>query len=336
LNYPKISIITPSLNQGDFIEKTIDSVLSQNYPNLDYIIIDGGSSDNSIEIIKKYSKYLSYWVSEKDNGQASAINKGLKLAKGEFANWLNSDDYYEPQTLFNIAECIQSLNDKNVICGYTRCFNDEDNSTTHLYRMGIKKSVSSTILNVEMNQPGSFFRTSVFTELGYLNCSLNYIFDSEFWFRYLCKYGLESIGFTDYLFANFRYHPNSKSIRMGPHEFYKEFLNIYLFLAKELKLNDAINKYLSQDQLIERYSSLSWDYQFIEVDEFNEYFFEKYKFKLYKDFNYKESLIGLKYYLTSNNKYDLIKHYALAIKLLFPTNFINFVRNVKHLRFNGN
>ena len=91
-DWPRISIVTPNYNYGHFIEETIRSILLQGYPNLEYIIIDGASTDNSIEIIKKYEKWVSYWVSEKDTGQSNAINKGLERCTGEFFNWINSDD----------------------------------------------------------------------------------------------------------------------------------------------------------------------------------------------------------------------------------------------------
>ena len=90
--FPKITIITPSYNQGQFIEETILSVINQGYPNLEYIIMDGGSTDNTVEVIKKYSDHINYWVSEKDKGQSNAINKGLHRATGDIINWLNSDD----------------------------------------------------------------------------------------------------------------------------------------------------------------------------------------------------------------------------------------------------
>lgn len=102
-NWPHISIITPSYNQGQFIEETIRSVLLQGYPNLEYIIIDGGSTDDSVEIIKKYEPWLAYWVSEADHGQSHAINKGVKRATGEILAWLNSDDIYLPGALFHVA-----------------------------------------------------------------------------------------------------------------------------------------------------------------------------------------------------------------------------------------
>lgn len=120
VSYPRISIVTPSYNQGQFLEQTIDSVLSQNYPNLDYIIIDGGSTDNSIEIIKKYSPYLSYWVSEPDHGQSHAINKGIQVANGEWLAWLNSDDYYLPGALHIVGQFLLQHPDARWVVGTTK------------------------------------------------------------------------------------------------------------------------------------------------------------------------------------------------------------------------
>ena len=115
---PKISIITPSFNQADYLEETILSIINQNYPNLEYIIIDGGSTDNSVEIIKKHEKNIDYWVSEKDNGQSHAINKGFAKATGEILNWINSDDILAENALIKIAEAyLKRKNDNIVILG---------------------------------------------------------------------------------------------------------------------------------------------------------------------------------------------------------------------------
>ena len=103
-DWPRISIVTPSYNQGQFIEETIRSVLLQGYPNLEYIIIDGGSNDNSVEIIKKYEKFLAYWVSESDEGQSSAINKGFKISTGIIMAWMNSDDFFCKSAFYNVAK----------------------------------------------------------------------------------------------------------------------------------------------------------------------------------------------------------------------------------------
>lgn len=101
--WPRITIVTPSYNQGSFIEETIRSVLLQGYPNLEYIIIDGGSSDDSVALVSRYSEWLSFWVSEPDNGQAAAINKGFKKASGDIWQWINSDDRLAPGALFRVA-----------------------------------------------------------------------------------------------------------------------------------------------------------------------------------------------------------------------------------------
>ncbi|RYE40071.1 MAG: glycosyltransferase, partial [Sphingobacteriales bacterium] len=117
VNVPKISVITPSFNQGEYLEDTILSVIGQNYPNLEYIIIDGGSADNSVSIIKKYETHLSYWISEKDKGQSHAINKGFGLATGDILCWLNSDDLLLPSTLSYIASLADVLPDEYIVFG---------------------------------------------------------------------------------------------------------------------------------------------------------------------------------------------------------------------------
>ena len=113
-SWPRISVITPSFNQAQFIEETIRSILLQGYPNLEYFIMDGGSTDGSVEIIKKYSPWLSYWISEKDNGQSDAINRGLKMASGDFATWINSDDLLAKNALFEQASRIGFANKHRV------------------------------------------------------------------------------------------------------------------------------------------------------------------------------------------------------------------------------
>jgi len=210
---PKITIITPSYNQGHFLEQTIDSVLSQNYPDLEYMVIDGGSVDNSIEIIKKYEKYLTYWVSEKDNGQSDAINKGLQRTTGEIVNWLNSDDYYEKETLSIIGNSFRN-HQINVVCGRSRIFYDEGNQTSH-FSSGTdiyKHNLAKTIGWARIDQPETFFRVSAIHQMGLLNEKFHYVMDKEWWIRYLLLFGLDNILQIDDILVNFRLHGNSKTV----------------------------------------------------------------------------------------------------------------------------
>src|SRR5258707_6129118 len=115
--FPRISVVTPSFNQGAYLERTICSVLDQKYPNLEYLVIDGGSTDESVEIIKRYERHLTYWVSEPDTGQSNAINKGFARTTGTILAWLNSDDRYLPETLGAVAAAAAAHPDADVFVG---------------------------------------------------------------------------------------------------------------------------------------------------------------------------------------------------------------------------
>jgi glycosyltransferase involved in cell wall biosynthesis len=179
--WPRISIVTPSYNQGEFIEETIRSVLLQGYPNLEYLIIDGGSTDNSIEIIKKYQNYLSYWVSETDQGPADAINKGWQRTNGEILAYLNSDDAYLPGALATIAEAFQQNPQTKAICG-NELVVDKDGFV--IRKSNIEKVDHLSLLQLNLvPQPAIFIKSDILKSLGGLNLEVQYIFDFELWLR---------------------------------------------------------------------------------------------------------------------------------------------------------
>lgn len=227
---PKISIVTPSYNQGQYIEQTIDSVLSQNYSQLEYIIIDGGSKDNTIEIIKKYEKYLTYWVSESDKGQSDAINKGLRLCTGDVFNWLNSDDYYERDTLNIVGEAFKDTN-CNVLCGKSRIFKGDK---TMFYSTGTdiySNNLAKTIGWARIDQPETFIRRSIFDKIGLVNQEMHYIMDKELWIRILFAFGLDGIRKCDNILANFRLHEGSKTVSFAE-KFALETDSLFYHIAK--------------------------------------------------------------------------------------------------------
>jgi glycosyltransferase involved in cell wall biosynthesis len=208
-NLPKISIITPSFNQGQFIEETIRSVLLQNYPNLEYIIIDGGSTDNSLEIINKYSDFIHYWVSEKDNGQADAINKGLKHATGDVFNWLNSDDFYLPNALFTVGNAFKNK-ELNVFCAQLFIETKEGNRS-HFKGSFLENTIEKTITSRYFCQPPTFFRLSIVKELGGIESQLYFCMDLELWINYLAHFGHKGIIGSAKFLAVFRLHDGAKT-----------------------------------------------------------------------------------------------------------------------------
>jgi len=206
---PKISIITPSYNQGQFLEETILSVINQDYSNLEYIIIDGGSNDNSVDIIKKYEDRIDYWVSEKDNGQSDAINKGFHKATGDILHWLNSDDVLVPGALNDIAE-YYTLNPE------IDCFiGDQEIIDQDSKYLSVKKAIpfhfkTALYSACMIPQPATPFTRKAWENTGDVNISLNYQMDFEYYLR-MAGSGVK-FGILRKRVARFRYHGQSKTV----------------------------------------------------------------------------------------------------------------------------
>lgn len=192
MHYPKISIVTPSYNQGRFLEEAINSVLSQDYPNLEYIIIDGGSTDDSVKIIKKYEKHLSYWISEKDESQADALNKGFAKTTGDIFAWLNSSDLYNPKVLHKVVEYWIRHPDCHLLTGDGEYVDSADTKIEY-YVKAMPWSFKELLHfcgGKYLPQPSVFFSREAFSQAGGLNSTLYYVMDLDLWLKIAKKHQL--------------------------------------------------------------------------------------------------------------------------------------------------
>ena len=230
--YFKITIVTPSYNQGAFIEETIDSILSQSYPNLEYMIIDGGSTDNTLEIIKKYEKHINYWVSEKDDGQSHAINKGLNKMTGELFNWINSDDILLPNSLEKVNEVFQK---NDVLCFKGRLKHIKENQLINFELNHSKNEKLMCWLDPVVNQQSTFYHKKAISLMGPLSNDLHYSMDYEWWIKYLILFGIEKAEFDQNYLAGFRLHGDSKTMS-DSYIFQRDIANILHSLCLQLKL----------------------------------------------------------------------------------------------------
>ncbi len=208
-NSPLVSIVTPSYNQGAFLEATIRSVLEQDYDNIEYIVIDGGSTDGSREIIQRYSERIAYWVSEKDRGQTDAINKGFAAAHGSILAWLNSDDTYNPGAVREAVDFFANHPDVGLVYGDLNFIDEQD-------RVVGKFAAAQTDLPrlrrgyVHIPQPASFLRAADWNRVAPLDPSFFFAMDYDMWVR------LAKITRFQYVpgkaWANFRLHSGGKTV----------------------------------------------------------------------------------------------------------------------------
>lgn len=248
----KISIITPSLNQGTYIEKTIRSVIQQDYPDIEYIVMDGGSTDGTVKILQEYERRILrdtkkkaivpypkykdnqgtknqelrtfYWVSEKDRGQADAINKGLKIATGDIVGYLNSDDYFEKGALQKVVDFFRTHKNAIWVTGDYRIVDEKGQEIQTLvkrYKMVLQNLPLSFILPIlnPISQPSTFWRRDVMKKVGYFDTTLRYTFDYDYWLRLIKLYPLGKIPQT---LSSFRIQKNSKGNKYFNEQFAEE------------------------------------------------------------------------------------------------------------------
>ncbi len=217
-----VSIITPSFNQARFLSETIQSVLSQDYPDLEYIIVDGGSTDGCVDIIKQYAHKLAWWVSEPDQGQTDAINKGFAHANGEIFAWLNSDDTYQPGAITQAVQSLLSHPEAALVYGDANLIDDRGNI---IGRFPSHQTDLPGLLrgSVHIPQQTTFFWSRFWKQVGPLDPSFHFAMDYDLWVR-LAK--LAPLIYTPQLWANFRLHGEGKSVTMDE-RCYPEMIKVY-------------------------------------------------------------------------------------------------------------
>lgn len=268
--FPKISIVTPNFNGAAFLEETILSVLGQNYPSLEYIIVDGGSSDGSQEIIKKYEKQLSWWVSEPDNGMYYAIQKGFDHSTGEIMAWINSDDMYHRNAFYSVAEIFTSFQKVNWLSGATTGY-DEFGKTIFCSqsRLFTKFDFYNHDYMV-IQQESTFWRRTVWEKAGScLNLDLKYAGDLDLWLKFFQN---EKLFITHALIGGFRFRSGNQ-LSLDHFEEYVQEANMAI---NKVKISKNEKKVMLKYRILLRIDSVLRRLRFIRIDWLIESYRSKY------------------------------------------------------------
>ena len=230
-----VSIVTPSFQQARYLEQTMRSVLEQDYPHIEYLVIDGASKDGSVDIIQKYESQLAYWVSEKDSGQAEAINKGISRATGEIVAWINSDDYYLPGVVSSAVKVFEENPDVVLIYGDMLAV-DENGQTTNVMKYG-QFSLADLLCFQIIGQPSVFFRRDALQQAGLLDTTFHFLLDHHLWIR-IAQHG--KILHVPQTWSAARYHAEAKN-RAKAAEFGHDAFRILDWAKKQPGLTAAVS-----------------------------------------------------------------------------------------------
>jgi glycosyltransferase involved in cell wall biosynthesis len=230
---PRITIVMPSLNQSRYLEESIQSILAQNYPSLEFMILDGGSTDGSLEIIKRYSTRLTYWHSQSDKGQTDALIQGFKIATGDLLGWINSDDVLLPGALHSIAHAY-IIKPEAGLFGGNFIIIDSTSRIIRCKRHASRAAVFARHGLFAIGQPGSFFKRQSYEAVGGLNQDFHYVMDADLYFRMLFN-GISYAHVYSWL-AGYRFHDMSKTIA-EPDKLYGEFRSLQRRIWPQMKSN---------------------------------------------------------------------------------------------------
>lgn len=258
-NYPKISIITPNYNQEKYLEETILSVLNQGYPNLEYIIIDGGSTDRSVDVIRKYADKLAYWESVPDKGMYDAIRKGFEHSTGEIMAWINSDDMYQPKSFFTVSEIFDNYKEVNWLLGFPSVYDALGRivECPHTLRQWSKYDVYIGQYQW-IQQESVFWRRSLWEQAGSrIESELKYAGDFELWFRF---FNYEKLYTTTAILSGFRMR-DGEQLSMKQKDAYDTEIRLVLaskiYTEEERGILKKYNKRKSQFLFLSKFKILN-------------------------------------------------------------------------------
>lgn len=281
--YPKISIVTPNYNQADYLEHTIQSVLSQGYPNLEYIIIDGGSTDGSVEIIQKYESQLCYWVSEPDKGMYEAIQKGFDKSTGEIMAWINSDDMYHPKSLFVVAEIFQNHAFVNWLTG-TPTLIDEKNRTVYVGKDKKWNKLDFYTNNyMWIQQESTFWSRNLWLKVNTgIFDNLKYAGDFNLWLNFFDYAELYQVSA---LIGGFRIRESGQLSSL----YYKEYLLEVNKCLQNKSLSDLEIKMVNRHNKLKKIINLLQKIKLVNIEYImNRYYYKSLKYPAVFQFNQKE------------------------------------------------